>query len=59
MHAAVAVPQVVIQYRSSERPLESAQRLWAHVGHSGWQHTLDVELFPDPQDSLSWTGIYK
>jgi len=51
--------QVVIQYKSAGRLLQSAQRLWAHAGHSGWQHTLDVELFRSPQDSTKWTGIYK
>jgi hypothetical protein len=51
--------QVVIQYKAAGRLLQGAQRLWAHVGHSGWQHTLDVELFRSPQDAGNWTGMYK
>lgn len=51
--------QVVIQYTSTDRLLQQATRVWAHAGHSGWQYTLDVELFRNPQDSSRWTGIYK
>lgn len=50
---------MVIQYRSTDRLLQGAERVWAHVGHSGWQHTLDVELFRSPQEDAMWTGIYK
>eukprot|EP00775_Hariotina_reticulata_P010075 gene10075-10230_t len=38
---------------------QDACRIWAHVGHSGWQWTLDVELFRDPQDGASWSGLYR
>jgi len=51
--------QVMIQYKSSSRLLQDAQRIWAHVGHSGWQWTRDVELFRSPQSPCSWSGIYK
>jgi hypothetical protein len=51
--------QVVIQYKSHDRLLQAAQRVWAYVGHSGWQHTLDVELFRRPGEDATWTGIYR
>ncbi|KAF8066248.1 SS4 [Scenedesmus sp. PABB004] len=50
---------VVISYKSAGRPLHDAARLWAHVGHSGWQSTEDVELFRSPGDPGVWTGIYR
>eukprot|EP00883_Tetradesmus_obliquus_P012784 jgi/Sobl393_1/5661/SZX62900.1 len=53
------VYQVVVQYKSAGRPLHDAQRVWAHVGHSGWQFTEDLELFRSPQDPSCWTGIYR
>jgi hypothetical protein len=53
------LPQVVIQYRSAGRLLQGAERVWAHAGHSGWQHTLDVELFRTQLDDGLWTGTYK
>jgi hypothetical protein len=53
------VLQVVVQYKSAGRPLQEAQRVWAHVGHSGWQFTEDVELFRSPHDHNCWTGIYR
>lgn len=49
----------MIQYKAYCRPLHHAQRIWAHVGHSGWQSTEDVELFRSPQDPHCWTGIYR
>lgn len=49
----------MIQYKADNRLLQPAQRVWAHVGHSGWQYTLDVELYRNTHNSNSWTGIYK
>lgn len=57
--SSIALLQVVIQYRSAGRLLQGAERVWAHAGHSGWQHTLDVELFRTQQDDGLWTGTYK
>lgn len=57
--SSIILLQVVIQYRSAGRLLQGAERVWAHAGHSGWQHTLDVELFRTQQDDGLWTGTYK
>ncbi len=35
---------VRVLYRSRGSPLEGASSIWAHVGHSGWKDTLDVQL---------------
>lgn len=36
--------EVRIVYRARGTPLQGASRLWAHVGHSGWRDTADVEM---------------
>jgi hypothetical protein len=50
---------VLLQYNAAGRPLQEAYRIWAHVGHSGWQWTLDVELFRHPQEGTCWSGLYQ
>lgn len=50
----------MVQYSAAGRPLHGASRMWAHVGHSSWQWTQDVELLRSPgQDGGdAWTGLY-
>lgn len=55
----ICCQQVVIQYKAFGRPLHDAHRVWAHIGHSGWQSTEDLELFRSPGEYHCWTGIYK
>lgn len=49
---------VHVSYCSKGRALEQCSRIWAHVGHSGWLHTMDVELTPSKDDPDQWEGVY-
>ncbi|KAI8473263.1 MAG: hypothetical protein J3K34DRAFT_519107 [Monoraphidium minutum] len=58
---AVAQPSydIHIEYCASGRLLEGCDRVWAHAGHSGWAHTIDVELSRSPDDPCRWEGLYR
>ena len=55
----VAQPRYTISllYESKGRVLDGSTRIWAHIGHSGWKDTLDVEL-KCPPNSNQWVGEY-
>lgn len=36
--------EVKITYNATGRPLQGASAIWAHVGHSGWRDTNDIQL---------------
>jgi len=50
--------RVKIVYDARARQLAGAKRVWAHVGHSGWQDTRDVELFRQPSQSANGNGSH-
>jgi hypothetical protein len=37
--------KINITYDATGRVLSGANRVWAHVGHSGWRHTADIEMY--------------
>ncbi|GFR45955.1 hypothetical protein Agub_g7422, partial [Astrephomene gubernaculifera] len=60
VQVAVRQPSYAVQvlYRSRGRPLEGAVRVWAHIGHSGWRDTQDVELSREEGEEEVWRGTY-
>lgn len=49
---------VNIAYCSKGRPLEECDGVWAHVGHSGWSNTMDIELTRSKTEPHIWEGVY-
>ena len=48
---------VKLSYESRGTVLEGSTRIWAHIGHSGWKDSIDVELSLLP-NSNQWVGEY-
>lgn len=46
LSVSVAPPQyaVLVVYKGQDRVLHNAEQVWAHVGHSGWKDTCDIQL---------------
>ncbi|KAG1680584.1 hypothetical protein FOA52_015032 [Chlamydomonas sp. UWO 241] len=47
---------VSVSYNAAGRVLERADRVWAHLGHSGWTHTVDVEMTREGDDGQAWVA---